>query len=102
VEELPARPKPKAVSSTILPATHDANVSTSPAAPHTPSPLESITRAVVATLSTRAILMMAIFGAFVLTIMAMRQQNPWALATLALYCFSAIPAVVYLEIRRRE
>ena len=69
-----------------------------PAAPG----LDTIARAVASALSTRAILMLAILGAFVLTIMAMHEQSPYALATLALYCFSAIPAVVYLEIRRRE
>ena len=58
-------------------------------------------RAVVEALSTRVILLLTIFGAFVLTVLAMWRETPLALATLALYCFSAIPAVVYLEIRRR-
>lgn len=58
-------------------------------------------RAVVEALSTRAILLLTIFGAFILTVLAMWRETPLALATLALYCFSAIPAVVYLEIRRR-
>lgn len=59
-------------------------------------------RAVVSTLSTRAILLFTILGAFVLTILAMIHQSAFSLASSALYCFSAIPAVVYLEIRRRE
>lgn len=58
-------------------------------------------RTITEALSTRAILLMTIVGAFVLTIMAMSRENAWSLATLGLYCFSAIPAVVYLEIRRR-
>ena len=64
--------------------------------------LALMARAVAEALSLRAILLLTVLGAFVLAVMAMSQQTPWALATLALYSFSAIPAVVYLEIKRRQ
>lgn len=66
-----------------------------------PRPNEAIVRAVTEVLSTRAILLLTIFGAFVLAVLAMWRETPFALATLGLYAFSAIPAVVYLEVRKR-
>ena len=96
-EELPARavkPKPLPTPEPAPPLP-----TTSPTSTRT---LEIMARAVAGALATRAILLLTIVGAFVLTVMAMIHQSPWALAPLALYCCSAIPAVVYLEIRRRE
>ena len=51
-------------------------------------------------LSARALLLLALVGAFVLAIMAMQSQTIAALEVLAIYGVFAILPVAYLETRR--
>ena len=97
VEELPARsPKPK-----------EAPHSLTPTAPAAPAPSSTLDLALTAAklfgfaLSARALLLIALVGAFVLAVMAMLAQTPAALEVLIAYAmFSVIPVAV-LEVRRR-
>lgn len=52
-------------------------------------------------LSARAILLLALIGAFVLACFAMKSQTQDALAVLIAYCVLAVLPVVALEIRKR-
>ena len=51
-------------------------------------------------LSARALLLLALVGAFVLTLQAMSSQTPAAMEILAIYGVFAILPVAYLETRR--
>jgi hypothetical protein len=53
-------------------------------------------------LSARALLLLALIGAFVLAVMAMQSQTLAALETLVAYSFFTVIPVAYLEIRRRS
>ena len=65
-----------------------------------PAKWEAIFRGVVQVLSLRAILLLALGGAFVLALRSMGEQTVFSLVTLAIYCVCAIFPVAYLEIRR--
>ena len=58
-------------------------------------------RVVVQILSLRAILMLAMAGAFTLAVRAMTEQTPMSLGVLGIYCAFAIVPIAYLEIRRK-
>ena len=53
-------------------------------------------------LSARALLLLALIGAFVLAVMAMQSQTLAALETLIAYAVFTVIPVAYLEIRRRS
>jgi hypothetical protein len=57
-------------------------------------------KVVVQILSLRAILLLAMVGAFTLAVHAMADQTPMALGVLGIYCVFAILPIAYLEIRR--
>lgn len=65
-----------------------------------PSVYEKALRGVVQILSLRAILLLALLGAFVLALRAMNEQTTMALGVLVVYCVCAIFPVAYLEIKR--
>ena len=65
-----------------------------------PRRLELMLKVVVQILSLRAILLLAMIGAFALATKAMSDQTPMALGVLAIYCVFAIVPIAYLEIRR--
>jgi hypothetical protein len=52
------------------------------------------------TLSARALLLLALLGAFVLAIMAIIQQTPASLEVLIAYAIFTVIPVAYLETRR--
>lgn len=58
-------------------------------------------RVLVEALSARAILFLALLGAFVLAWKAMSDQTYMTLGILAIYCVCAIFPVAFLEFRRR-
>jgi hypothetical protein len=53
-------------------------------------------------LSARALLLLALIGAFVLSLMAITSQTLPALEVLVAYCCFTVIPVAYLEIRRRQ
>lgn len=53
-------------------------------------------------LSARALLLLALIGAFVLAVMAMQAQTQAALMVFAAYALGTVVPVTYLEIRRRN
>jgi hypothetical membrane protein len=53
-------------------------------------------------LSARMILLVTLVGAFVLAVMAMREQSVASLEVLVAYGILAVIPVAYLEIRRRS
>lgn len=52
-------------------------------------------------LSARALLLLALIGAFVLSVMAMSTETLMRLYTLIAYCLLVVAPVVALEIRKR-
>jgi hypothetical protein len=58
-------------------------------------------KVVVQILSLRAILLLAMAGAFTLAVRAMTDQTPMALGVLGVYCVFAIVPIAYLEIRSK-
>lgn len=52
-------------------------------------------------LSARALLLLSLIGAFVLSLMAIQSQTLPALEVLIAYCVFTVLPVAYLEIRRR-
>ncbi len=56
-------------------------------------------KALAQILSLRAILLLAMIGAFVLAIKAAESQTPMSLGVLGVYCAFAILPIAYLEIR---
>jgi len=82
-----------------------------PLAPQTvPTPPQSSTLDVVVAafaglgyaLSARALLLLALIGAFVLSVMATTTQTLSSLYVLIAYCLFTVIPVAYLEIRRRQ
>jgi hypothetical protein len=67
-----------------------------------PKRLELMVKVIVQVLSLRAILLLAMAGAFTLAARAMSDQTPMALGVLGIYCLFAIVPVAYLEIRRNS
>ena len=59
-------------------------------------------RAVLGVLGLRAIMLLALLGAFALALKAMSNQTPMSLGVLAIYCACSIFPVAYLEIRRHQ
>jgi hypothetical protein len=54
----------------------------------------------VAALSARSLLLLAIIGAFALSFYVLANQSVLAIIVVAIYCVFAILPVAYLEIRR--
>lgn len=77
-------------SSTPTPATTD------------PSRFEMALRGLVRVLSLRAILLLALVGAFVLAFKGMSDPSVLSLIALATYCVCTVIPVAYLEIRRDQ
>ena len=78
-------------------------------APTTPTPQPSTLDVVVSAfaalgyaLSARALLLLSLIGAFVLSLMAITSQTLPALEVLVAYCCFTVIPVAYLEIRRRQ
>lgn len=78
------------------------STSTSESTKSDPRRLELMLKVVIQILSLRAILLMAMSGAFVLATRAMADQTPMALGVLGVYCVFAIVPIAYLEIRRNS
>lgn len=53
-------------------------------------------------LSARALLLLALFGAFVLAVMAMQQQTSASLEVFLAYAALTVLPVTFLEVRRRS
>lgn len=76
----------------------------------TPTPAQPSTLEVVVTafgalgyaLSARALLLLALIGAFVLAVMSITTQTPASLYVLVAYCVFTVIPVAYLEVRRRQ
>ena len=98
VEEQPIRPRLKAVPLST-PTTEPAALI--PEKTSDPKRLELMLKIVVQILSIRAILLLAMSGAFVLATKAMADQTPMALGVLGIYCSFAILPIAYLEIRSK-
>ena len=97
VEEVAPRKRPMEV------------LSAPPPAPTIPTPQPSTLDVTVAAfaalgyaLSARALLLMSLIGAFVLSLMAITSQTLPALEVLIAYCCFTVIPVAYLEIRRRQ
>ncbi len=74
------------------------------APPESTSSLERLTAAAKLlgfALSARALLLLALAGAFVLAVMAMQAQSLASLEVLTVYGIFAVLPVAYLEIKRR-
>lgn len=102
VEEVSVRPRLKAVppSSTLPPPPPPVQI---PVQSKTdPAKLEMMLRTVIQVLSLRAILLLALIGAFVLSLRSMANGGYASLIVLAIYCLCAILPVAYLEIRRHQ
>ena len=67
----------------------------------TPSTFETVLHVLVQALSTRALLLLALMGAFVLSVMAMSNQTTMALAVLIAYAALTVLPVTFLEVWRR-
>ena len=52
-------------------------------------------------LSARALLLLSLIGAFILSLMAIQSQTLAALEVLGVYCVFTVVPVCFLEIRRR-
>ena len=97
VEEVSPKRRPMEVIPTSVP-------------PQTSAPLPASTLDVVVTafsalgyaLSARALLLLSLVGAFVLSLMAITSQTTSALEVLIAYCCFTVIPVAYLEIRRRQ
>jgi len=77
--------------------------------PTTPTPQPSTLDVVVSAfaalgyaLSARALLLLSLIGAFVLSLLAITSQTTAALEVLVAYCCFTVIPVAYLEIRRRQ
>ena len=97
VEEVAPRKRPMELLSAPAPA------------PTTPTPQPSTLDVVVGAfaalgyaLSARALLLLSLIGAFVLSLMAITSQTMPALEVLVAYCCFTVIPVAYLEIRRRQ
>ena len=97
VEEVAPRKRPMEVLSASAPA------------PTTPTPQPSTLDVIVSAfaalgyaLSARALLLLSLIGAFVLSLMAITSQTLPALEVLIAYCCFTVIPVAYLEIRRRQ
>jgi hypothetical protein len=101
VEEAPIRQRLKSVPppmpETLTPTPTPELVKTTD-----PKRLELMVKVIVQVLSLRAILLLAMAGAFTLAARAMSDQTPMALGVLGIYCLFAIVPVAYLEIRRNS
>lgn len=67
-----------------------------------PRRLELMLKVVVQVLSLRAILLLAMVGAFIIASKAMALQTPMSLGVLGIYCAFAIVPIAYLEIRNKS
>jgi hypothetical protein len=96
VEEVVQRKRPTEAPSTPVALT--------PPAPQ-PSTLDVVVGAFAAlgyALSARALLLLSLVGAFVLSLMAITSQTLPALEVLIAYCCFTVIPVAYLEVRRRQ
>lgn len=108
VEEMPEKTKPtEPPKLSELKTTALFRPETDPPPPPMPTPENptssqsfSSLELLVAALSARSLLMLALIGAFVLSIYVMMHESPLNLAALVVYCLFAILPVAYLEIRR--
>lgn len=104
VEEVVPRPKPKVVQ--MLPPPNpvaEQAPSPPPEKPTlSPSHLELVVKTIAAAFAVRALLLLALLGAFVLALRAMSEQTPMSLGVLVIYCVFAVGPVAYLEVRRHS
>jgi multidrug transporter EmrE-like cation transporter len=68
----------------------------------TPDPVTAALQAIGFALSARALLLIALVGAFVLAVMAMLAQTLPSLEVLIAYAIFTVIPVSYLEVRRRQ
>ena len=95
VEEVAPRKRPMEVLSAPMPTIPTPQ----------PSTLDVVVSAFAAlgyALSARALLLLSLVGAFVLSLMAITSQTLPALEVLVAYCCFTVIPVAYLEIRRRQ
>lgn len=111
VEELPARPKAQPLPpehplrQILTTEIYTAPVETPSLATEkstTNSPRSSALEVMVAVLSARGLLFLALLGAFVLSFRTMMFESTLSLEVLGVYCLFAILPVAYLEIRRQQ
>jgi hypothetical protein len=110
VEEVSSRPRP--LRENLFPNATVLNppAETPPGPKLPPSPSTSSTLDVIVTafgalgyaLSARALLLLALVGAFVIGLKAMDVQTPLAMVGLAIYAIFTVVPVAYLEIVRRR
>ena len=93
----------------VAPRRRPTEVQLPPPAPTIPTPQPSTLDVVVGAfaalgyaLSARALLLLSLIGAFVLSLMAITSQTLPALEVLVAYCCFTVIPVAYLEIRRRQ
>ena len=100
VEEQTVRPRLKAVPPPQpSPSSEELQRTIQDTKPSDPRRLEFMLKALAQILSLRAILLLALIGAFALAFMALRSQTPMSLGVLVAYCAFAILPIVCLEIR---
>jgi hypothetical protein len=99
VEEV--APKPRLVR-TPLSSSPEPTPTPTPQPRSDPARFETALRGVIRVLSLRAILLLALIGAFVLAFRAMFDQSTFSLIALAIYCVCTVFPVAYLEIRREN
>lgn len=95
VEEVAPKRRPMEVVSATMPTTPTPQ----------PSTLDVVVSAFAAlgyALSARALLLLSLIGAFVLSLLAITSQTTAALEVLVAYCCFTVIPVAYLEIRRRQ
>lgn len=107
VEEVEPRPRPRPslVHPNLNPPPTPEPLPTSPPPEPTSSALEVAVAAFTGlgyALSVRALLLMALVGAFVIGFKAMEAQTPIAMIGLSIYALFTVVPIAYLEIARRS
>lgn len=105
VEEGPVlRPRPQLVQAEPKLETPPAKLyQTTILEPEKPSAMEVVIHAYTAlgyALSARALLLLALVGAFILAILTARQPTYFSLALLTIYCAFTVVPIAYLEVRK--
>lgn len=67
-----------------------------------PARTEAMVRAIIQGLSLRALMLLALIGAFALSWRSMGDQSYLSLGVLGVYCTLSILPIAYLEIRRSQ
>lgn len=100
VEELTMKRKPRPIP-VNLPEPLQPSVGMPASRPETTSSTEQILKLAAYAISARALLLLALIGAFVLAVMAMATESLMRLYVLVAYCVLVVAPIVALEIRKR-